>query len=158
MGVQDSEYRTDILQMRPWIYADKIASMEHFNQILDYYVMNRHDNNIRNIPWEELIRFGSLSDKELDANYITSPLWQFLLPELDEKVADDLASGTVVYNGDGDLNLVEEDITQLKRFNISYYIPRAQIVVDVKRNDQNVHVVFEYDFSLKKGGNFVYGL
>jgi len=158
MRVENSEYRTDLFQMRPWLYGDKIVSMEHFDQIIDYYVMNRHDNNIRKIPWKQLIRFGSHSDKGLDANYITPQLWHFLLPELDDGVADDLASGTVVYKGDEDLSLVEEDIIKLKKFDISYYIPRAEIVVDVTRNDQNVHVAFEYDFSLKKGGNFVYGL
>ncbi len=158
MSGQQPEYRTDIFEMRPWLYREKIVSMRHLQQIIDYYVLTRHDNNIREIPWKQLIRFGSHSDSKIDVNYITPQLWKLLLPDLAEDTVADLSSGTVVYTKSGDLVLSEEDIRRLESFNISYYLPRTHIEVDVKRNDQNVHVAFEYDLKLKKGGSFDYGL
>ena len=152
------EYRTDIFDAMPWLYREKIVSMSHLEKIIDYYVMTRHDNNIRKVPWKQLVRFGAHSDTKIDVNYVTPQLWQLLLPEIREDTATDLSSSVVVYKGSEDLSLSEEDIKQLEAFNVSYYVPRTQIEVDVKRNDQSVHIAFEYDLKLKKGGNFNYGL
>ena len=158
MSGRQPHYRTAIFDDVPSLYREKIASMIHFEQILDYYILTRHDNNIKKIPWKQLIRFGNHSDKRVDVNYVTPQLWRLLLPDLSDDVAADLSSSLVVYKQSEDLRLSEEDIIRLKTFNISYYVPRTQIEVDIKRNDQNVHVAFEYDLKLKKGGNFDYGL
>lgn len=158
MSGKKSEYRTDIFDAMPWLYRERIVSMTHLEQIIDHYVLSRHDNNIRKIPWKQLVRFSPANDTKIDANYITPQLWQLLLPELTEDIAVDLASNEFVYKGSEDLSLADEELARLITFDISYYLPRAIIEVDVKRNDQNVHVVFEYDLKLKKGGNFDYGL
>ncbi len=158
MSGRKSEYRTDIFDAMPWLYRERIVSMTHLEQIIDHYVLSRHDNNIRKIPWEKLVRFAPSDDRKIDANYITPQLWQLLLPEITESIAIDLASNEFVYERDEDLSLADEEMMQLKPFELSYYLPRTLIEVDVKRNDQNVHVAFEYDLKLKKGGNFDYGL
>ena len=158
MSGQQPHYRTSIFDDMPWLYREKIASMTHFEQILDYYILTRHDNNIKKIPWKQLLRFGNRSDRKVDVNYITPQLWKLLLPELSDDMATNLSSGLVVYKKSEDLRLSEEDSIKLETFNISYYVPRTQIEVDIQRNDQNVHVAFEYDLKLKKGGNFDYGL
>ena len=158
MSSKRSEYRTDIFDAMPWLYRERIVSMAHLEQIIDYYVLNRHDNNIRKIPWEQLVRFSPSRDRKVDANYITPQLWQLLLPEITEGIAIDLASNEFLYEKDGDLSLADEELEKLEPFALSYYLPRTLIEVDVKRNDQNVHVAFEYDLKLKKGGNFDYGL
>ncbi len=158
MSGEQPHYRTDIFDVKPWLYREKILSMAHFEQFLDHYVLNRHDNNIRKIPWKELIRFGAHGDKKLDANYMTPKVWRLLLPDLSEELANDLSSGSVVYRQSGDLALSDEETKRLSLFNLSYYVPRTKIEVDIKRNDQNVHVAFEYDLKLKKSGNFDYGL
>lgn len=158
MSGKKSEYRTDIFDAMPWLYRERIVSMAHLEQIIDYYVLSRHDNNIRNIPWEQLIRFAPSDDRKIDANHITPQLWQLLLPEITEDIAVDLASNEFVYERNEDLSLADEELEQLEPFDLSYYLPRTLIEVDVKRNDQNVHVAFEYDLKLKKGGHFDYGL
>lgn len=158
MSGQKPDYRTAIFDDMPWLYREKIVSMAHLEQILDYYILTRHDNSIKNIPWKQLIRFGSHADRKIDVNYVTPQLWMLLLPELSDDTAADLSSGVVIYKKNEDLSLSAEDIIELQRFDISYYVPRVQIEVDIKRNDQNVHVAFEYDLKLKKGGNFDYGL
>lgn len=158
MSGQKNEYRTDIFDAMPWLHRERIVSMTHLEQIIDYYVLTRHDNNIRKIPWKQLIRFAPSSDRMIDANYITPQLWQLLLPDITEDIAVDLASNEFVYEKSQDLSLADEDMAQLERFDLSYYLPRTLIEVDVRRNDQNVHVAFEYDLKLKQGGNFDYGL
>lgn len=158
MSGQKDEYRTDIFDAMPWLYRERIVSMAHLEKIIDYYVLSRHDNNIRKIPWGQLVRFAPSKDRKIDANYISPQLWQLLLPNITEDIAVDLASNEFVYERDGDLPLADEDLAQLKSFDLSYYLPRTLIKVDVRRNDQNVHVAFEYDLKLKKGGNFDYGL
>lgn len=158
MSGQKNEYRTDIFDAMPWLHRERIVSMTHLEQIIDYYVLTRHDNNIRKIPWKQLIRFAPSGDRMIDANYITPQLWQLLLPDITEDIAVDLASNEFVYEKSQDLSLADEDLAQLERFDLSYYLPRTLIEVDVRRNDQNVHVAFEYDLKLKQGGNFDYGL
>lgn len=158
MSGQEGEYRTAIFDDMPWFYRERIASMTHFEQILDYYILTRHDNNIKNIPWKQLIRFSNHGDRKIDVNYVTPQLWKLLLPELSDDVATDLSSSAVIYKSSEDLSLSEEDVVRLETFDVSYYVPRTQIEVDIRRNDQNVHVAFEYDLKLKKGGNFDYGL
>ena len=158
MSGQQSVTRTDIFDTLPWLYKNRIDSMEHFEQILDYYVLTRHDNAIKNIPWAQLIRFGSKNDTRIDANYITSELWQLLLPLINEDKARQLASSKSVYTTKEDLYLEEQDLEQLKAFHLSYYEPRVLINVDVKQNEQNIPIGFEYDLQSKKGGYFHYGL
>lgn len=158
MSGKQPHYRTDIFDTMPWLYRERIVSMTHLEQIIDYYVMTRHDDNINKIPWSELVRFGAHGDHKLDANYITPQVWELLLPELALGLHKDLASAEVVYQGSEDLGLAEEDLETLKRFKLSYYVPRIEVKVDVSRNDQNVHVAFGYDLKTKKSGNFDYGL
>ena len=158
MSGKQPQYRTDIFDTMPWLYRERIVSMTHLEQIIDYYVMTRHDDSVRKIHWDELVRFGAHADQKIDANYITPQMWRLLLPELREDISTDLASKDIVYYGSGDLGLSDEDIEHLKKFNLSYYVPRIEVEVDVSRNDQNVHVAFGYDLKTKKGGNFDYGL
>jgi len=158
MSGQQTEYKTAIFDDMPWLYREKIASMTHLEQILDYYILTRHDNSIKNIPWKQLVRFSKHGDTKIDVNYVTPQLWKLLLPELSDGTAADLSSSLVIYKKSEDLSLSTEDITRLQKFNISYYVPRTQIEVAIKRNDQNVRTTFEYDLKLKKGGNFDYGL
>ncbi len=158
MSGKKSEYRTDLFDAMPWLYREKIVSMAHFEQLLDYYVLTRHDNTIRNVPWQLLLRFGAYEDNKLDANYVTPQVWRLLLPDIPEEVAADLASGVVLYDRHTDLGLSAEDIERLKVFNLDYFVPRLAIDLDVSRNDQNVQIAFEYDMLNKKGGYFDYGL
>lgn len=158
MSGKQPQYRTDIFDTMPWLYRERIVSMTHLEQIIDYYMMTRHDDNIKKIPWSELVRFGARGDHQLDANYITPQVWKLLLPELGLGIHNDLASAEIVYQGSEDLGLSDEDLDTLKRFKLSYYVPRIEVEVDVSRNDQNVHVAFGYDLKTKKSGNFDYGL
>lgn len=158
MGGKQPHYRTDIFDNRPWLYKEKIVSMAHFEQIVDYYVITRHDTKIRKIAWDNLIRFSSPNDYNIDANYISSGLWQLLLPDLSEDIARDLSSWENLYKTEEDLGLSQEELEHLHRFQLSYYVPRLNVNVDVKRNDQNVHVAFEYDIKTKKVGSVDYGL
>jgi len=151
-------YRTDIFDNLPWLYKERIVSMEHFEQITDYYIMTRHDESIKKIPWDELIRFGTHGDRYIDANYITPQVWQLLLPDLSEDISNELAEWEIVYKADEDLGLSEEELDSLRKFKLSYYVPRLEVNVDVSRNDQNVHVAFEYDMKTKQVGSFDYGL
>ncbi len=158
MSGNRAQYRTDIFDSMPWLYRERIASMTHLEQIIDYYVMTRHDANIRSIPWSELVRFDAHTDRLMDANYVTPQVWRLLLPELSDDLVNELASKEVIYDNREDFGLSEEDLDHLEKFNLRYYVPRIEVEVDVSRNDQNVHVAFEYDLKTKKGGNFDYGL
>jgi len=158
MSGNQPHYRTDVFDSKPWLYRERIVSMAHLEQIIDYYIMTRHDENIKKIPWKQLVRFSVHNDRYIDANYMTPQVWQLLLPDLNEGVSTDLAKWDVVYKESGDFGLSEEDLEHLKKFRLSYYVPRLEVNVDVSRNDQNVHVAFEYDLKTKKGGNFDYGL
>ncbi len=158
MGGKQPHYRTDLFDNQPWLYREKIVSMAHFEQIVDYYVITRHDAKIRKIPWDSLIRFSTPNDYYIDVNYITAELWQLLLPGLSEGLAKELSSWENLYKAEEDLGLSQEELEYLHKYQLSYYLPRLAVNVDVKRNDQNVHVAFEYDIKTKKVGSVDYGL
>lgn len=158
MGGRQPQYRTDIFDTLPWLYRERIVSMAHFEQIMDYYVSTRHDQNIKKIKWDKLIRFSAHNDHYIDANYMTPQVWKLLLPDLSEELSNELAAWDIIYKDTEGFGLSEEELEHLEKFQLSYYVPRLQINVDVSRNDQNVHVAFEYDMRSKKVGSFDYGL
>lgn len=158
MSGPKENYRTDIFDEMPWFYRERIVSSEHLQQILDFYTRLRHDNSVQKIPWSELVRFDEHNNTALDANYITPQLWQFLFPALQEESAQGLAAGLETYGSADDLGLSEEELSALKEFSVSYYVPTLHVSIDMVEHNRSSHIAFDYNLTTKRGSHFVYGI
>jgi hypothetical protein len=151
-------YRTDIFDEMPWLYRERIVSQEHLQQILDFYTRLRHDNSVQSLPWSELVRFGEHNDTALDANYVTPEVWQVLLPTLEDEFAEKLADGMETYASADDLDLSEEELSDLEGFSVRYYVPAVHVSVDIEEHNRSSRIAFDYNLTTKKGSHFVYGI
>lgn len=158
MGGEQEVYRTDIFDYLPYMYRERIADREHFEQVLDYYVQTRHDNSVRDLPWEKLVRFDEHNNTRLDANYVTAELWQLMLPGIAPETARALAEHAFAYEKGENLGLGEDDMSQLKDFNLSYYEPIVHVSVGITENNQSADIAFDYDLSTKKVKEFSYDI
>jgi len=151
-------YKTNIFDEIPELYRDRIVSKKHFDQIVDFYTRERHDNAVIKLPWERLIRFDDDNATAIDANYITPALWQLLIPGLNEEHAMELASGEVIYNTLQDIDLQEEERAHLSTFNPSFYQPVVHMEIEILENNSSANVAFDYDLTAKKGKHFEFGI
>ena len=156
-GLQDSTkmYESDLFDEKMWLYRDKITSKKQFDEILDYYVKSRHDPAIYKIPWDKLIRYGENNDTELDVNYLTSEVWQLVMPELEQNAAEDLSEHFAIFKNYNDLGFNPEEYKDLKEtYKGKFYAPIVEVSIDVEENNASAIIKFEYDIKKKKGKNF----
>lgn len=156
-GMNDSSvlYESDIFDEKMWLYRDKIASQKQLHEILDFYVKNRHDPAIYEVPWEDLVRFGDKNDTKLDVNYMTSDVWQMCVPTLEVDAAEEMADHFAVFTKFGDLGLAKEEYRDLKEiYKGTFYEPIVEVNIDVEDRNSTAKIKFEYDLKKKKANNF----
>lgn len=151
-------YYTDIFDQYPLLYRERIVNKKHLDQILDYYILTRHDNAVSLVPWEELFRFGDNNDSTLDVNYMKQASWQMILPFIQETTAVEIAESGEVYEKLDDISYLDEgSIKILKDYNATTYQPFIQVELDVNNDkNQSSRVKFEYDLKNKKAYKFEY--
>ena len=151
-------YKTNIFDELPELYRDRIVSKRHFEKIIDFYVLERHDNAVNAIPWDALIRFDENNATAIDANYVTPELWQLFIPGLLEERAVELASGAGSYYELKDLGLSEDEEKMIEKYKLTFFQPVVRIDVEVMENNSSAHIAFDYDLSSKKGKHFEFGI
>ncbi len=158
MGGSKDLYYTDIFDQNPALYREKIINTRHLEQILDYYVLTRHDNSVALIPWEELFRFGDNNDSTIDVNYMEQASWQMILPFVQDELALEISESGEVYEKLGDISYLDEgSIKVLSDYNVSTYEPYVQVELDVTNDkNQSANIKFEYDLKNKKAYRFEY--
>jgi len=158
-GVQEY-YRTELVDEMPWMYKDLIVDQRHFGQLLDFYVLMRHDNSIRDIAWDELISFGDPNRAQIDVNYATAALWNLMLPDAGTEQIRTLVEGAILtgYTAEADLGLSEDELALLVPFDVVYYLPVAEVSVMIEENDSMAEIRFEYDMASKQAKEFRYDI
>ncbi len=151
-------YKTNLFDEMPELYRDRIVSKRHFNELLDFYIRERHDDAVTKIPWDDLIRFDDNNATGLDANYITPALWQLLVPGMEEERARELSAGDVTYTKLEDMELSPDEKAIVSKYSLSFYLPTVHIDIEVLENNSSAHVVYDYDLSTKKGKHFEFGI
>ena len=140
------------------MYREKIVNKAQLEQILDYYVLTRHDNSVTMVPWEDLFRFGDINDSSIDVNYMKQATWQMILPFVQDELALEISESGEVYEKLDDITYLDEgSIKILKDYNVSTYLPFIQVELDVSNDkNQSSMVKFEYDLKNKKAYRFEY--
>jgi len=158
MGGHKDVYKTNIFDEMPELYRERIVSKRHFEKILDFYVLERHDSAVSKLPWDALIRFDDSNATALDANYITPELWQMMVVGMQEERALELGSGELVYATVEDMQLSPDEKVEVSKFNLGYFHPIVRMDIEIMENNSSAHVAFDYDLSSKKGKHFEFGI
>jgi hypothetical protein len=164
-GYPQSGYKTQIFNDLPQLFRAKIANMDHLNIILDYYIKIQHDDSVKRVDWEKLVRFDELDIKSLDVNYASTESWMLILPNLDIMRAQELnANGGLYINQDefrnisgiSDIELasIQNLFTDNNSSSGLYYNPQVFIELEIDKNSQDSYISFNYDLTTKKGLNF----
>lgn len=158
-GRQDI-YRTDLVDEMPWMYKDGIVDKAHFDQLVDFYVLMRHDNTIRSIPWDELIVFGDAKNAQIDANYVTPQLWRLMLPDSSTEQIRNLVENAYLigYTSEADLGLSSDELALIAPFELIYYLPVAEVSVMIEKSDSMAEIRFKYDIASKQASEFSYDI
>jgi len=148
-------YQSDIFDEKMWLYRDKITSKKHLEEILNFYVKNRHDPAVHLVPWDNLVRFGDTNDTQLDVNYLTPDVWQMVVPTLEKDFAEELSEHFAIFTKYDDIGITPEEYKELKDvYKAKFYFPIVEVNIDVEDTNSSALIKFEYDLEKKKGKNF----
>ncbi len=142
--------RTNLLDTLPWMRHERIADMDHLQQILDYYVLNRRDDSVNAIAWREIVRFDEQNSTAMDLNQLSPEAWRLVAPAMiDEKVKH-----LVRYRGNfesyADLELDEDTQEKIEALDGRFYMPVLHIALDIRQADNKAVIEFEYEIETKK--------
>jgi len=125
-----------------------IENKKKFQLLIDSYIQMTEDGNIKKVPWDELLSFYA---KQVDINYISPKLLRFILPYLDEEAIRKLTSERDrVYEKIDDMRLAKEDLDELKKYDVSSFVPVVFGELEMKLSDRTAFVRFVYDIKQKK--------
>ena len=105
----------------------RIESLQKFMMIVDHYVKTTEDSAIYAIPWKRILSFYA---KDIDFNYIDPYLLRQMLPFLDEEQMRKFHAGG--FEKFEDLHLPREDIDELKRYNVTFFVPVIEVNMTAK--------------------------
>jgi len=152
---EDNSYNSAIFDDKPYLFRDYIVSKKHLQEINNFYTREFNDNSLKNIDFDNLFYFSSEKNLVIDLNYATAEVWEMLLGCTKER-AEFLFDGGGMYTELADLDLNDQEKESLKQFKTSFYEPILFVEIDIKQNNNNSLITFEYDIKNKKGSNFVY--
>ncbi len=154
---EDLSYNSEIFYDKTDLFRDYIVSKKHLSEIDDFYEKTFHDNNLKNINFDNLFYFSSDKNIRIDLNYATADVWELMLGCTKER-AQTIASGAGTWNNIDNTNLQDDEKDALSKFNTSYFEPYLEVVVNIMNSNNIAKVRFEYDMKTKEGTNFSYDI
>lgn len=154
---EDNSYRTDIFDEHPFLYRGSIASYEQLDTLHDIYKQKFHENSIDSIDSRELFKITQDANTTLDANYISSEVWQLILG-CDETRANELLSDGFLYADEKTLydSMSDEEKPFLNIFNVHVNQTIIFVVIEINTHTKKSYIKFEYNIKNRKGRNFVF--
>jgi len=154
----NSQYLSALFDNNPELFREYIASREHLDIINDFYMREYGEENLKNIPFENLFSYAFAPAQEIDLNYAKADVWELIL-DVSKERALMLAQQAGGYHSLEDLGLSKREKENLKKFRTSFFSPYLLVKVAILRNKRGVsNIYFEYDIKQKRGYNFVFEL
>jgi len=142
---EDLSYHTDIFDANPNLFRNYITSYEHLDKLIEIYKNKYHDNHIKNIDIEKLFFLSKDTTTKVDLNFATSEVWELMLG-CSKVRAEELSSNAGSYKQLDDLNLNDEEVKMLAKFNYSFYEPFLNIKLNISQDDKQSS--FEFDIGI----------
>jgi len=157
MSPANTSYNSSIFNDNPYLFREYIASDAHLEEISDFYTQTYYDNNLNNIDFEKLFYVSPDRYTKIDLNYATTEVWEMILG-VDKVRAEQLSLGGGSYVDLASLDLDEDEMKSLARFNVSYFEPILDIRLNISKDEKHADIRFEYDIKNKQGLNFSYAI
>lgn len=152
---EDMTYKTGIFNDNSHMFRDYLSSMQHLEEINDYYMTSYHDSNLNNLDTEALFYFSPDTNSSIDLNFATAPTMEVILG-CDELRAQEIVENNSLALSLEDLQLSDAEKISLSKFKTSFFEPYLDIKVEIEHNNKIAHIRFEYNITSKKGSNFVF--
>ena len=153
----DWTYLSGIFYEKSNLYRDYIVSLEHLEEINDFYTKRYIDNTLSSINFEKLFYFSKPSiNYKIDLNCVTVDTLEVLLADKNRAMQlvpnKDVGCSSFICD-----SLYDYERERLKTLGAECKVQKyIDVTVEVMQNDQNTKIGFEYDMNTKRGYNFVY--
>ena len=125
-----------------------IENYKKFQMIIDHYVLVSEDPNIYKIPWRDILNFYS---KKIDFNYISPILLKYMVPFLDNETIKKMTTDKEdIYREWKDIHIADEYKRELKKYNITFYVPVIEGKLTIKQGSYKSFARFIYDIQKKR--------
>ena len=147
---------TDILDAKPDIFRDYIASYEHLEEINEYYKDTYYENSLAAIDFKDLFYLGRDSNNSycIDSYYMSTWTIHMLtgmsLEEAEENEGHDFISGDDSNETDNIMGfrLCKSTDVDARKF--------LDVHLEIIQDEKTANISFEYDILNAKGYNFSY--
>jgi len=150
-----NNYSSTLFDQKPTLFRDYIASKKHLDIINDYYLAEYGDTNLKNVPFQQLFRYGKNSNDRIDLNYVTADVWELILSTTQER-AQQLYAQEGSYKSLEDLKLTPSEKINIARFKTSFFEPYLLVKIAIIGEENISTIRFIYDIKLKRGYDFVF--
>jgi len=152
---EDGYYNTALFNENPELFRDYISSKKHLQKINNFYTSQYNDNNLKNIDFDELFYYNSDTNTSIDLNYANEATWELIIGAQKDR-AETLTLGAGTYTNIKDLELSDNEIKMLNKFNTSFFEPILSVTIEIMQKESSSKISFEYNLKNKKESNFVY--
>lgn len=147
-----TDKKSDLTQLKTDMsrfYGGGIGSTDDFDKLLEYYIKNSKDYSILSVPWNKLICF---SGKGININYMSCEVWKMIfIKNGNYDVGKDMCRGEKIVDSIDDLDISDNEINRIKKYNLSAFIPVVKVSVKLSSKDKNDKISeFNYDIKTKK--------
>lgn len=149
-----NEYNNVIFSSQTDVFREYIASKKHLQKINSLYIKEYHNENLKDIAFDELFCYGSDSNRSVDLNYATTAVWELIVGASPERAAA-LVAGEGSYKKLQDLHLSELESRKLAKFQTSFFEPYLEVTIEVIGDEGISKMSFEYAIKTKRGYDFV---
>ncbi|WP_201338764.1 MULTISPECIES: hypothetical protein [unclassified Nitratiruptor] len=126
----------------------RIENFQKFMMLINHYVLLTEDSNIYTIPWKKILGFYN---KKIDFNYISPKLLSYMLPYLDiESLKKLTIDKEMNYDDWKELPLAKEYKDELKKYDITFFVPVIQGKLRIKQGQERSSAIFIYNIKEKK--------
>jgi hypothetical protein len=142
--------RTDILDAKPDIFRDYIASYKHLEEINEFYTNTNYDNSLEDIDFKDLFYFGRDTNTSKTASYCIDNNYM-------EPWARHMVEGVSLEDAEAYV-VVDSNETEVNGFNLCSGEDRLflDVNLEITQDEKKAKIGFEYDIKQTKGYNFSY--
>lgn len=132
---------SEIVISDPTFRNGYIYNKKHFGSIIDYYFTKQNDEEIYNIPFDDIISFNSTS---LDINFMSKELLSIIFYDADQYSLNQIAKHNNIYKSIEDLPFDETYLKTISKGRFGHQITAESTLIKV-----DVELKYKTQFSSK---------
>jgi hypothetical protein len=144
-------YNTEWFDENPFAHHGNIINKEHLSKIIDFYKKKHYDTAVNLAFFDTILKYeNNGNSRTLDINAMSKEQWSLFVPNCGYFEEDYIENITDLNNRCG----VETGLILKKLGFTSFFIPVVEVKIDISKENQNAHIVFDYNTNNAKVSNF----